>query len=145
MAFISEEIRNEKDKQYFKSIVLESMTGEQLTPVWWTIDRDEDIVLYERGGGTFEIPVGYGLYIKGNTINLEVVEHYKGSRYENNLIAFYFIKKIEIPSEVIGEEYSIQDIIKIIEEAFSVMGVPFVERSKILEINIKIIATPILL
>ena len=145
MAFISEEIRNEKDKQYFKSIVLESMTGEQLTPVWWTIDRDEDIVLYERGGGTFEIPVGYGLYIKGNTIKLEVVEHYKGSRYENNLIAYYFIKKIEIPSEVIGEEYSIQDIIKIIEEAFSVMGVPFVERSKILEINIKIIATPILL
>lgn len=145
MAFISEEIKSEKDKQYFKSIALESMTGEQLTPIWWTIDRDEDIVLYERGGGAFEIPVGYGLYIKGNTIKLEVVEHFKGSRYENNLIAYYFIKKIEIPSEMIGEKYSIQDIIKIIEDAYLVMGVPFVERSKILEINIKIIATPILL
>ncbi len=79
MAFISEEIKSEKDKQYFKSIALESMTGKQITPIWWTIDRDQDIVLYERGG-----------------------------------------------------------------DAFSVMGVPFVEHSKILEINVKIIATPIL-
>lgn len=144
MAFISEEIKNEKDKQYFKSIALESMTGEQLTPIWWTIDRDEDIVLYERGGGAFEVPVGYGLYIKGNNIKIEIVEHVKGSRYENNLIVYYFIKKIEIPSKVLDENYSMQDIIKIIEDAFSVMGVPFVERSKILELNVKIIATPIL-
>lgn len=32
MAFISEEIKNERDKEYFNSIALKSMTGEILNP-----------------------------------------------------------------------------------------------------------------
>lgn len=63
MAFVSEEIKSKKDKDYFNSIALKSMTGQILHPGWWTIDRERDIILYERGGGAFEIPVGYGLYI----------------------------------------------------------------------------------
>lgn len=143
--FVSEEIKKEEDKCFFESIALPSMTGRSLVPGWWTIDRKNKVILYERGGGAFEIPVGYGLYIDGNNVKIEVVEQAKGSRYENNLVIFYFIKKIEIPSGLVSQGYTIEDVINIIKEAFVAMGVPNVEREKILEINIRIMADPVII
>ena len=139
MAFVSEEINTKEDKDYFSSIALKSMTGQELYPDWWTIDRERDIVLYERGGGSFEIPAGYGLYIGGCNVEIEVVKSTKGNRYESNLIAYYFVKKIEIPQTLIDKNYEVDQIINIIQEAFQAMGVPNVEREKVQEVNVKIL------
>lgn len=38
MAFVSEEITKEEDKSYFNSLALTGMTGDLLSPGWWTID-----------------------------------------------------------------------------------------------------------
>ena len=45
MAFLSEEITKEEDKSYFNSLALTGMTGDLLSPGWWTIDR-EKILFY---------------------------------------------------------------------------------------------------
>lgn len=140
MAFISEEIADKKDAEYFCSIATTSMTGNKLEPYWWTIDRERDIILYGRGGGSFEIPVGYALYIGGCNVEMEVTEAMEGSRHKSNLKVRYFIKKIEIPETLIRQNYQVSDIEDIIKEAFEAMGVPHVDRSKILELHVKIVA-----
>lgn len=139
MAFVSEEIKSEEDAKYFCSIAVTSMTGDKLEPDWWTIDRDRDIVLYGRGGGSFEIPVGYALYIGGQNVKIEVTEATEGSRHKNNLKVRYFIKRIKIPEILIRQEYQVSEIVDIIKEAFEAMGVPYVNRSQILELHVEIV------
>ena len=139
MAFISEEINNKEDGEYFCSIAVTSMTGDKLKPGWWTIDRDRDIILYGRGGGSFEIPVGYALYVGGHNVEIEVTEATEGGRHKNNLKVRYFIKRIKIPEILIRQEYQVSEIVDIIKEAFEAMGVPYVERSQILELHVKIV------
>lgn len=142
MAFVSEEITKEEDKSYFNSLALTGMTGDLLSPGWWTIDREKNIILYERGGGSFEVPVGYGLYIGGDIIKMEVGETSEGDRYDGDLKMYYFIKKIEIPINLIRRGYEVDSIKRIIKEAFCTMGVPYVERKNILEVNVKIVVEP---
>ncbi len=140
MAFISEEIISEEDQEYFCSIATTDMTGDSLEPDWWTIDRDRDIILYGRGGGSFEVPVGYALYIGGCNVKIEVTEATEGSRHKNNLKVWYYIKKIKIPKTLIRQNYQASDIVALIEEAFEAMGVPYVDRSKIIELHVETVA-----
>lgn len=140
MAFVSEEIKGKEDKEYFSSIALASMTGDILNPGWWTIDKERKIVLYERGGGSFEVPIGYGLSIDGKNVEIEATEATEGDRHDGNLKVHYFIQKIEIPEALIQQNYEPESIIGLIKEAFLAMGVPYVERSKILEVKVKVMA-----
>ncbi|MCM1181049.1 MAG: hypothetical protein NC347_12380 [Clostridium sp.] len=142
MAFVSEEITENKDKEFFRSIAFTSMTGDALNPGWWTIDRERNMVLYERGGGSFDVPIGYGLYIDGNTVQIEVTEATEGDRHDGDLKVHYFINKIEIPKGLIPQNGETDAIVDIIKEAFLAMGVPYVDRSHILEVSVKVTAQP---
>lgn len=88
------------------------------------------------------MPVGYGLYIGGDIIKMEVRETSEGDRYDGDLKMYYFIKKIEIPINLIRRGYEVDSIKRIIKEAFCTRGVPYVERKNILEVNVKIVVEP---
>lgn len=137
MAFINEAISEKEDKEYFMSLGLTSIIDDELEPYRWTIDRERNIFLYGRGGGSFEIPIGYGLYIGGTSIEMEVTEYTEGSRLKDNLKVWYYIKMIEIPESLLQQGYKTEELISIIEEAFYATGYHDVDRSKILELTVR--------
>lgn len=73
MAFVSEKIITEEDKEYFNSIGFTYlMTNERVEPFWWVIDREKEIILTSRGRVIGEGIKGYQIYYKKNLINMHV-------------------------------------------------------------------------
>lgn len=140
MRFKSEKIVRDEDKKYFNSFGLKDILGDLVEPYWWAIDKETGIFLFSRGGGVFEVPESFGLYIDGDLIEIEVLEETEGDRFDNNLKIHWFIRKIYVPRKVIEKGYDENEIRGLVQEAFIGLGTTGIERTKILDVTVKIMA-----
>lgn len=143
MAFVNEEILREEDKKLFASIGFTNMFEKPLNPRRWTIDRERKIILVRRGGGSFEVPRGYMLYIDGELVEIEVTEGYEGSEVDKTLKVYWFVKKIEAPKRLLENEEDIEKLKQVIKEAFLGLGTEGVDRDELLGVFVKIINEPV--
>lgn len=140
MAFVSEEIAAKKDVAYFNSFGFKDVLDNPAEPCWWAIDRDRNIFLFPQGGGAFEIPETYGLYIDGDLIEIEVREWSEGSEYDHTLKVHWIINKIKAPDGLVQKGYRQEEIRQIIEDAFLGLGTTGISPESILETTVKITA-----
>ena len=138
MAFVSEEITKEEDKEYFNSLHLLDITKRPLKPYWWAIDRERNYIIYPMGGGSFEIPRGMGLYLNGEVIEMWVKKRTEGEYYSNTYKVFWKVYRIKVPNQLLEQGYNEENILEIIEEAFKGLGVSGVKRSNIAEVTVDI-------
>lgn len=139
MAFVSERIEREEDKAYFNELGFTDMFGEPLKPYWWAIDREREIILVPRGGGSFDVPIGYGLYIKGIIVEMEVSKFTDEEDFDNLKVNWH-IKKTMVPSKLIQKGYDKKVIRTIIEQAFHGLGTTGVKRTRIAEVSVRILS-----
>lgn len=144
MGFVSEEILREEDKKLFLSMGLKDIFGKPAEPYWWAIDRDRNIVLYPRGGGAFEVPVGYGLSIEGKQIEMEVEKKTKGDIFDHNLEIHWVIQRIVVPDELMLKGYTYETVVNLVEDAFAALGTTGIEREKLVDVTVKIEGKPML-
>ena len=138
MAYVSERITREEDKEYFKSFNFTSILRKPLRPSWWAIDRENESFLFSRGGGAMDVPQSYGLMMDGELIEMRVKEQTEGEIYDNNLKIHWIIYKIEVPEKLLEKGYSRDEIRKNIVEAFLGLGTTGIERSKIIDVTVEI-------
>lgn len=143
MAFVSEEITREEDKEYFKSIGFTYLvSGEPVRPLCWAIDRERGIILTPTGGVPHEIVMGFELYIEGELIDIEAIERLQGDEFDNDLKVQWIINKIEVPDALLKRGNNVDNIKNYIKEAFIGFGTIGVERSKILKVTVEINTEP---
>ena len=143
MAFVSEEITREEDKEYFKSIGFTYLvSGEPVSPLCWAIDRERGIILTPTGGVPHEIVMGFELYVEGELIDIEAIERLQGDEFDNDLKVQWIINKIEVPDALLKRGNNVDNIKNYIKEAFIGFGTIGVERSKILKVTVKINTEP---
>lgn len=142
MDFIYERIEKEEDVEYFDSLKFENILGKKLEPLWWVIDRDSDVFLFFYGGSAFGVPQKYGLCINKELVEVEALGRTKGERLESNLVVYWIINKIDIPVSLIKKGYVEEDIVYIIEKAFTAFGLLGINRKDIMDVSIEITASP---
>lgn len=142
MNFISERIEKEKDVEYFASLKFEDIIGKKFKPFWWVIDRDSGVFLFFCGGGAVGVPQKYGLCIDKELVELEALSRTKGDRLKSNLVVHWVISKIDIPVSLIKRGYVEEDIVYLIEEAFTVFGLLGIDRKDIVNVSIEIAVSP---
>lgn len=133
MAFICEKIK-EEDREYFDSIGFKNISNKPSEAVWWSIDRENDIILICRGGVPKEIFWGFQLYLDGNFINMIVFKRTEGDRFSYDLRINWLINEIKVPKELLKKEY---DIKKIVEEAFMSYGMRGLKPSQLLDVKVE--------
>ena len=138
MAYVSEKITREEDKEYFKSFNFTSMLDDSLRPYWWAIDRENESFLFPRGGGALGVPKGYGLWLGGELIEMWVNEQTEGDRFDNDLKINWVIYKIEVPERLLKKGYTEDEIRRNIIDAFLGLGTCGIERSKLLDVTVEI-------
>lgn len=135
MAFISERI-TEEDAVYFNAFAFKDVVGNPLKAYWWAVDKERNMFLFPRGGGSFDIPICFGFYWDGDLIDIEVIKNVKGSRYKNNLEIYWVIKKIIISKQVEEKVDHYNDILNLIEQAFMGLGTTGIGYDKMTKINV---------
>ncbi len=142
MNFISERIEKEEDVEYFVSLGFEDSRGKKLRPFWWVIDRDSGVFLFFCGGRTIGVPQKYGLCIDKELVELEALSRTKGDKSESNLVVHWIINKIDIPVSLIKRGYVEEDVVYMIEKAFTVFGLLGIEREDIVDVSIEMTVSP---
>lgn len=142
MNFISERIEKEEDIEYFASLGFKDAMGDKLIPSWWAIDRDSGMFLFFCGGRAFSVPQKYGLCIDKELVEVEALSRTKGDRLESSLVVHWIISKIDIPVSLIKRGYVEEDIIYIIEKAFTAFGLLGIDRKNIMDVLIEITVSP---
>lgn len=142
MAFLSEKITSESDIAYFHSFGFTNILDKPAKAYWWAIDREREIFLFPRGGGSFEIPLGYGLCIDGELVEIEAKQTTEGSRNTEDLRVHWNINAIKIPGKLMQQGQTADSIEKIVEEAFLGLGTTGMPRESILETTVEITAKP---
>lgn len=140
MAFLSEKIASESDINYFNSFGFTDILGKPAKAYWWAIDRGREIFLFPRGGGSFDIPLGYGLCIDGELVEIEARRTTEGDRNTDDLKVHWNITAIKIPDSLARHGRTADDIKKIVEESFLGLGTTGVSRESILETSVEITA-----
>ena len=144
MAFVSEEIK-EEDKEYFNSIGFTQLAhrNKKVDPYWWVIDREREIIMTCRGGVFAEPIEGYQIYINKEFVNIELVERGSGDYFKKNVTAYYIIKKLEIPKQLIDKGATVGQIIELINEMFMAAGSFGHDPEKTMETTITMETEPI--
>ncbi|MDE6626031.1 MAG: hypothetical protein K2K56_06655 [Lachnospiraceae bacterium] len=142
MDFISEKIENAEDIKYFNSFGFQENTEKELTPFWWVIDRTSGVFLFSCGRSTFGLPQKYGLCIDKELVKIEALSTTEGDRLKSTLIVHWIISKIEIPISLIKRGYVEEDIVYMIEQAFTALGLFGMERKDITDVLVEIAASP---
>ena len=93
--------------------------------------------MFPRGGGSFDIPVSFGLCIEGELINIEVIKVTEGNLYDSNLKIHWIIKKIIIPEKLFGLGYIDEEIEKIIKDAFIGLGTTGVNYTETSDVTVE--------
>lgn len=93
MAFVSERIK-EEDKEYFNSIgFMQLATAEKVSPFWWVIDREREIVMTGRGRVFAEPTRGFAIYVNKQIVNIELMEIGSGDYFKKDVKIHYIIQK----------------------------------------------------
>ncbi|MDE6434444.1 MAG: hypothetical protein K2L07_09475 [Lachnospiraceae bacterium] len=142
MNFISEKIENAEDIKYFNSFGFQDSTGKELTPSWWVIDRTSGVFLFSCGRSTFGLPQKYGLCIDKELVKIEALSTTEGDRLKSTLIAHWMISKIEIPISLIKRGYVEEDIVYMIEQAFTALGLFGMDWKDIANVFVQITVSP---
>ena len=142
MDFISEKIENAEDIKYFNSLGFQDGTGKEVTPSWWVIDRTSGVFLFSCGRSTFGLPQKYGLCVDKELVELKALSKTEGDRLESTLIVHWMISKIDIPVSLINRGYVEEDIVYMIEQAFTALGLLGMERKDIANVFVEITASP---
>lgn len=143
MAFISGKIASESDINYFHSFGFTDILGKPAKAYWWAIDREREIFLFPRGGGSFEIPSGYGLCIDGELVEIEAGQTKEGDRNTGDLKVHWDITAIKIPDNLIRQGQTTDSIRQIITDAFLGLGTTGVSRESISKTTVEITAQPV--
>lgn len=141
MSFVGERIVTEEDKKYVNAIAFRNMTGQVLEPRWWAIDREKNWILVARGGGSFEIPEGYALYMDGEILEIEGYARTQGSRFESNLVFRWSINRIVATKAWINKKYDKDMFFDVLKEAFIAYSHCGLKKSQILNITVDIQTT----
>jgi hypothetical protein len=75
MSFVKEFIDTEEKKRFYDSLKLHDCIGDlkiaEVKYTYWFVDEEIGAYLYGMGGGSFEIPRMYGLYISNGIIVIQ--------------------------------------------------------------------------
>lgn len=140
MIFESERIEN-ADINYFNSFGFKDVLGNPARAYWWAINREESIFLFPRGGGSFDVPISFGLCLEGKLVKIEVTKTTEGNIYDENLKIHWFINRIIVPITLFELGYSEKKVVEIVIEAFLGLGTTGVDNTDILEVTVKNEAT----
>lgn len=138
MAYVSEKIIKEEDKEYFNSFQFKDITKRPLRPYWWAIDREKEYILFPMGGGAFEIPEGMGLYMDNALIEMWVKDKEEGNRQEFGLKVQWIVYRIKVPKILLEKGYEREEILNEIKRAFYGLGISGVKRENISEVTVNI-------
>ena len=84
----------------------------------------------------------YGLCIDKELVKIEALSKTEGDSLQSGLVAHWMISKIEIPANLIKKGYVEEDIVYMIEQAFTALGLSGVDRKNIADVLVEITASP---
>ncbi len=142
MAFVNEEIVEEKDKELLASFNLKNpITNELRKANRWTIDRENLIFFMGLGGQGFyqgEIPEFFSLIWDNKEISIEAYSKGQGDRFSGVEI-WWKITNIQVPESLRDNNAILIDTIK---DAFTIYG-RFHRNDYIKRVNFEYIAKPV--
>lgn len=140
MKFSSEEIRSENDKKYYYSLKPTNILGKRMDAYWWAIDRTSGDFLYMRcmASPAYGLNSCFGLFVEKEQILLEALEQFEGSISQSNIIQTWRIIKMQVPQAILNNGHTVNDIKRIVKDAFDGLGRIGYERSKIKVVNVYI-------